>query len=166
MSESEKTNVEPSTYVSSLDVESEKQRPRLLAITFCDLANLTKEDKVNLIGVFDRIYLPPEQKKTPSFTLYIRTAETDEDELFVHCFNPEKKLQFAFKFGGPQLVNANERKEGRPKQLQLTLNIAFDVDLDGVYWFDVSYKGKSIGGAGLVCEHREGAESGGTDAFI
>ncbi len=39
--------------------------------------------------------------------------------------------------------------------------------MEGVYWFDVSFKGQSVGGAALVIEFRETEDkAGGTDTYI
>ncbi|HKZ79363.1 MAG TPA: hypothetical protein VJ124_13900 [Pyrinomonadaceae bacterium] len=51
-----------------VNVPEERKRPRLLSILFCDFASFTIDKKVNLLGIFDRIYVHPEQKKTPVFT--------------------------------------------------------------------------------------------------
>ncbi|HEY2972034.1 MAG TPA: hypothetical protein VGJ48_05940, partial [Pyrinomonadaceae bacterium] len=83
-------------YASSLDTAKEREKPRILSILFCDFANFTVDKKVNLLGIFDRIYVHPEKKKTPLFTLFIRTAETIEERVSITLFDPKGAPRLAF----------------------------------------------------------------------
>ena len=150
-------------YTVRLNLPEQRKKPRLLSLLFCDFANFTLDKKINLLGIFDRIYVPPNNTKTPVFTLYVRTAETVEERLIVTLFDPDGKVGMAFQFGGEQLTYT----PGLPAQVQLAIGVQFAADKQGPYWFDVSYKGVSLGGAGLVVEHRSMEEShGGTDTYI
>ncbi|HEY2970892.1 MAG TPA: hypothetical protein VGJ48_00135, partial [Pyrinomonadaceae bacterium] len=53
-----------------------------------------------------------------------------------------------------------------PAQIQLVIGLQFTADMEGSYWFDVAYKGKSIGGAGVVVEYRTEQIEHGTDTYI
>ncbi len=54
-----------------------------------------------------------------------------------------------------------------PAHVQSTVSIQFPVTMEGVYWFNVFYKGKSLGGGDLVIEYRDTKEkTGGTDTYI
>jgi len=150
-------------YSEQFNARIEREKPRLLSLLLCGFSNFTIDKKVNLLGVFDRIYVPPENKRTPVFTLFVRTAEAIEEPLAVTLFTPDNKLGMAFQFGGePQVYTP-----GLPAQVQLAIGIQFIAEVQGPYWFDISYKGISLGGAGLVVEHRAMEEKhGGTDTYI
>jgi hypothetical protein len=156
-------------YVSTINMEDIRKRPRLLSLLFCDFYNQTSDGKVNLIGIFDRIFVHPEIKKTPAFFLYVRTAETFEDLVSVRIFGPEPENEpiAELNFGGPKEMPSKDRLPGDPNQLQLLMPIAFEVKKQGVFWFDVSFKGKSLGGAGLVMHYRETEDKqSGTDGYV
>lgn len=152
-----------SRYAAKLDTAKEREKPRVLSILFCDFANFTIDKKVNLLGIFDRIFVHPEQKKTPVFTLFIRTAETIEERLNVTLFDPKGAPRLAFQFGGEQQTYT----PNLPAQIQLVIGVQFTAEMEGAYWFDVAYKEKSIGGAGLAVEYRvvEGQDRG-TDSYV
>jgi len=146
----------------NVDVSTEKAKPRLLALLFCDFTNMTKDDKPNLLGVFDRIYVDPEKKLTPHFVVFIRVAEVTEP-FEITVIAPDGGV-------GPQIKSSLEGAqftEGLPRQVQTALLLQFEIKTEGVYWFDVSYKGETLGGAGLTIQFREteGKHSG-TDTYI
>jgi len=154
-------------YVSDLKVADEKAKPRLLALLFCDHINQTKGDKVNLIGVFDRIYVPPDDKRTPVIALFLRLAETLEGPITVSIFDPENKPALAFQIdGNPEQFALKDRPREYPKQIQAILPVQFTVSMEGLFWFDVSYHGKSLGGAGIPIEYLKEGVSIGTDTFV
>jgi hypothetical protein len=147
----------------TVDIEQERKKPRLLAILFCDYLNFTKDDKANLIGIFDRVYVHPEHKMTPQFVLFLRSVETRDEPLKVRVFNPDGKFEVEVAF---DKFNASIFSTELPAHVQSTVRIQFQVSKAGVYWFDVLYQGESIGGAGLVIEYREVEErTGGTDTY-
>ncbi len=148
--------------LSHIDVAVERQKPRLLSILFCDFASLTLEKKVNLLGVFDRIFVHPETKRTPVFTLFVRTAETIDERLTVSLFQPNGKLSLGFHFGGENETYT----PNLPAQIQLMVGLQFTAEMEGAYWFDVSYKHVSLGGAGLVVEYRKDQKEHGTDTYV
>lgn len=150
-------------YAASFDLKKERQQPRLLSILFCDFASFTLDKKVNLLGIFDRVFVHPERKKTPVFTLFVRTAETTNERLAVTLFQPDGKAGLAFQFGGEH----NVFTPNLPAQVQLLIGVQFVAEVEGPYWFDVAYKGKSLGGAGLVVEYREvEGQDRGTDTYV
>lgn len=157
---SKEATVEPKV---STSIAQERKKPRLLSIVFCDFASFTKEDKTNLLGIFDRVFVHPEVKQTPRFVLFVRTAETIEDQIQVTAIDPQGNVNLGFSYGGEK----HEFTPNLPAQMQLVIDVQFIASIEGLYWFDVSYKGKSLGGAGLVVEYRQMEEKeGGTDTYI
>lgn len=148
--------------VVDVDVAEERKKPRLLALLFCDYANFTKDDKVNLVGIFDRIYVDPEQKLTPRFIMFVRAAEITEG--FVNTvFAPNDTPAI-------QAITTIDSKvkfsEHLPRQVQSLISLQFGITIPGVYWFDISYEGKSLGGAALTIEYRPTEDKqGGTDTY-
>src|SRR5205085_8899356 len=129
-----------------IDYASERKKPRLLAILFCDFSNSTEHGKANLLGIFDRIYVHPDNKMTPKFILYVRTAETIPGSVEITILNPEGKSLGSMGYD----ANAVEFTPNLPAQMQLVLPFSFIAEVEGVYWFNVSYNEETIGGAGLV----------------
>jgi len=134
----------------NIDVSVERKKPRLLSLLFCDFASFTKDDKVNLLGVFDRIYVGQEEKLTPVFNVYIRTAEV-VDGFASTIFGPDNLPAVQF------FSQVLEQKftENYPHQVQTLVGMQLKAEKEGVYWFDITHRGVSIGGAGLVIEHRK-----------
>jgi hypothetical protein len=157
-------------YTSRLDLENERAKPRLLAVLFADYLNHTKEDKVNLMGVYDRIYVNRELKKTPPINLFVRLSEALETPISVTVFSPANKPMSSVQFAASrrQFEESGNRPPEYPKQWQTAMTLQFPVETEGVYWFDISYKGQTLGGVGLPIEFLpEGIkEDGGTDTFV
>jgi hypothetical protein len=148
---------------TNIDVSQERGKPRLLALLFCDFTNLTKDDKPNLLGVFDRIFVDPEKRTTPPFAIFVRVAEVVE-AFHVTFFDPDNQPAFSVLSVPP---STQVYSEGLPRQLQTALAVQFKTEKAGPFWCDVSYKGQSLGGAGLVVEYRKVEDkNSGTDTYI
>lgn len=157
---SDETEVEPKI---NIDIVQERKKARLISLLFCDFASFTKDDKVNLLGIFDRVFVHPERKQTPRFALFLRTAEATQEPIQVTVFDPHDNVILAFNFGGEEQKFALDL----PAHVQLLVDIQFMASMEGVYWFDVSYEGESLGGAGLVVQFRATEnKEGGTDTYI
>jgi hypothetical protein len=153
-------------YIEKTDFSEIRQRPRVLSVLFCDYANRTDDNKVNLIGIFDRIYAHPEKRMSPPFIVYARTAETFEDNLWVRVFDPDDQPVAEIRFDPPEVPNEPDREPDWPNQLQFFLPIRMALPKEGVYHFDLAYRDFSIGGAGLVVKFRVLREGeSGTDTY-
>ena len=138
-----------------IDIAQEQEKPRLISILFFDFKSETPEGKLNLLGVFDQIYVDPEEKRTPPFGLFVRTRHTFDAPINVVVFDPKGKPQGGFSFS----PSKGEIPEPRPPQMQVLGLVAFNAPIEGLYWFDVSYNQESIGGAVLQVEFRKLKES-------
>jgi len=155
--------------VTHVNLSDEKSKPRLLALVFCDYMNRTEDGKINLIGIFDRIYVNPEKKKTPRFALFIRFAEALDGPVTLTVFEPMEQPVFGLQFdpNASQFEAVPERRSEYPRQVQSLIVMQFEAKIEGVYWFDISYKSQSLGGAGLPVEFiKEGENISGTDTFV
>ncbi|MCM3874446.1 MAG: hypothetical protein ND895_27460 [Pyrinomonadaceae bacterium] len=155
-------------YASEIDLPGGRARPRLLSLLFCDFSNRTDDRKINLLGIFDRIYVHPDIMRSPPFVLYGRAAETFEDNLWVRVFDPDNEPQVEMKLDPPPVETLDaDRDPDDPKQLQFYLPVQMTFRKEGVYWFDISYRDFSLGGAGLVVRFRRlGADRNATDTFV
>jgi hypothetical protein len=147
----------------SIDIETELQKPRLISLLFCDFVNETDDKKANVLGVFDRVYVHPDNNITPRFWLFLRTAETHKGRVNTTIIAPDNKtIEQLASYYTDEPVIASEI----PVNLQGVIPIQFMARIEGVYWFDISYEGESLGGAGLVVEFRETeTRQGGTDTY-
>jgi hypothetical protein len=144
-----------------LDIELERKRPRLLALLFCDFSSLAKDDKANLLGIFDRIYVDKEKPITPTFVAFVRVAEVT-NSFDITMIAPDNSRVFSIKLQVPPV----DFTKSLPRQAQAAQLLQFEVQQEGVYWVDVSYEGKSLGGGGLTIEFRRTEEKeGGTDTY-
>src|SRR3954467_7946961 len=75
-----------------IDLSKEIARPQLVALLFCDWANLTIDGKFNLIGAFDRISILEGGKRTPVFSVFIRVAHAVEEPIQLRVFGPDNTL--------------------------------------------------------------------------
>ena len=155
-------------YAKEIDLSGGRARPRLLSILFCDFASRTDDKKVNLLGIFDRIYVHPDLRKSPPFVVYARTAETFEDQLWLRVFDPDDEPAIEIRFDPPKEVIVDESLPANaPKQIQIVIPVQLVFRKTGTYWFDLSYRNFSLGGAGLVVDFRKtGEEQNATDTFI
>lgn len=147
---------------ATIDLSIERPKPRLIALLFCDFMNMTGDKKANLLGIFDRVYVRPDSILTPRFSVFVRTAETHETPIRTTVYAPDGTAIAQF----TSVSTTEEFIPDLPKNIQAMFNMQFNAHLEGVYWFDVSVGGQSLGGAGLVVEYRkEGEKKRGTDTY-
>lgn len=133
-----------------VDVKKERGKPRLVSLLFFDYSNVTKTDKLNLLGVYDQIYVDHITKKTTPIGVFVRVCKAWEFPITVTIFDPDNKAIGGVAFS----VSAEQRMEGKD-QLQSVGNLQFQATTEGNYWFDISYGGKSLGGAPLLLKFRD-----------
>jgi hypothetical protein len=150
-------------YVESHDFRGVRKAPRLLALLFCDYVNSTNDGKVNLLGAFDRIMVHPEKRLSPPFIVFARAAEAIKSPLWLTILDPDNQPQAEVRFDPPQMPA--DRDPGLPNQIQFMLQMGMKFAKNGTYWFDVSYEGESLGGAGLVVGQTGAKEDAATDTF-
>ena len=154
-------------YAAAIDVPEIRQKPRLLSLLFCDFANRTDDGKVNLLGIFDIVYVDPNVQKSPAFMLYARTAQAFEDNLWLRIFDPDNEPQGEIKFDPPPIEFTEDRDMSLPVQVQFMLPVQLTIRKEGTYWLDIAYRDFSLGGAGLVVKFRKVEEGKrGTDTYI
>lgn len=149
---------------TNVDTLKEWQRPRLVSILFCDSYKLAEDGKTSLIGIFDRIYVHPDVRQTPPFTLFVRAAETLDGLMQVICYAPTGEIPTIVNF---ERAHRSAFTPNLPANIQgITHMDPFHVSTDGIYWFDVTFRGQSLGGAALAIEFREtGDKTSGTDTY-
>lgn len=135
----------------SIDVAKEREKPRLVSLLFFDDANEGANAKVNLMGVFDRIWVNPETLQTHPFGIFIRTGWTFDGEVVVRILDPNGVVVGGIDYS-TELPDGLER---RPFQGQVLFTLQFNVTVEGLYWFDVSFNGQSIGGTALLVEFKK-----------
>jgi hypothetical protein len=134
-----------------IDVDQERNRPRVVAFLFFDFYNRTVEGKHNFLGLFDRIIVPADKKRTTPLGFYLRTANTFDEPIQVTIYNASNKPT-----GGFGVSPQEKEKDGQKlTQMQLVGAIEFETPDAGNYWVDVSYGGQSIGGMRLTVELQE-----------
>jgi hypothetical protein len=154
-------------YASAVDVSGGRTRSRLLSLLFCDYSSMTDDRKMNLLGIFDRIYVHPEHQQSGRFVLYGRTAETFEDSLWVRVFDPDNEPSVEIKIDPAEAAEQfrEDWPKHAPKQFQFAIPIQMKFSKSGTYWFDIAYRDFSLGGTGLVVEYRRlGEDQNATDA--
>ena len=134
-----------------VDIASEVARPRLLAILFCDWVNETPENKANLIGAFDRLFVQSDSRLTPPFTLYIRATHVHEGPTLIRVFQPDGRVGLEAAVEPPEVTEGTDE----PENLQVIARMQFVAEQVGTYWVEVSYRGQSLGGAPLVVQLRD-----------
>ncbi len=157
----ELTRLEPPNIV----VAEERKRPRLLALLFCDFVNTTKDDKPNLVGVFDSMAVDRTVRTTSHFCVYIRVAEITDGFVTTVIDGDNKPI---LQIRSVVQVREDQFTPGLPRQTQTILRLQIsNIEKEGVFWFDVSHKGNSLGGAGLPVSYiPEGGKGGGSGTYI
>ena len=134
-----------------MKVSADAKKPRLVAILFFDFANQTETQKLNLNGIFDRVFVDINEKKTVPFGVFVRTARTLDSPVQVAIVSPKNKLAGGFRF----TVNSADLGGKKPELIQFVGNVSFATPVEGLYWFDVSYEGKPLGGCYLQVEFKD-----------
>ena len=144
-------------------VADERKRPRLLAILFCDFVNTTSDNKPNLVGIFDSFAVDRESKATPHFWVYIRVAEIT-DKFVTTVLNGDNQPVMSFW----SVVQTDTFTHDLPRQTQTMVRLQIsNIEKEGVFWFDVSHEGNSLGGAGLPIKYQpEGSRGSGTRTYV
>lgn len=132
----------------NIDVAQERLKPRVVALLFFDFANQAENSKLNLLGIFDRLRVNPETKRTNPIGVFLRTSRTFDSETFITVYDPNGEMVAGASFG----IDKSEAEKFI--QTQVLIRLQFDASIEGLYWFDVSYQGSSIGGAPLLLEFK------------
>jgi hypothetical protein len=138
-------------YQPNINVAAERKKARLVSIVFCLYHSVDKEGRNNLLGCFDRIFADPATKLTGQFILVIRTAETRKGGLVASILDPTNKAVAAFVFDTPDISVSPDKH----MHLQFFGPVNFPANTEGIYWIDVSYQGKSLGGDSLTVEFQK-----------
>ena len=136
---------------ANIDLAKELKKPRLVSVLFCDFANQTVEGKLNLLGIFDRIFVDPELKKTPPVGFFVRTGGTFDGPVEITILDPNDQMVAVLSFAADDM----SKTEGKHFQMQVVGKVQFPTSTEGLYWFDISYQGESLGGTGLQIEYRK-----------
>lgn len=137
----------------NIDVEQERKRPRLEVLLFCHYAALDKQGKGTFAGTFDRLFVDPAVKQSGTFYLVVRTGETRTGKITVSIISPKDEL-LGNLFYEPQV----DRPPDEPSHIQFIEGMGFQADEEGIYWFDVSFNGESLGGTSLTVKFRSPRE--------
>lgn len=125
------------------------RKPRLEAMLFCDYATQTIDGKYILGGIFERfVFTHEEEKVTHYFYLFLRLGQTTDGQIQVAFYDPIGKIisAVAFEVSPAQFVG------NYPPQINFLDKVRFSTPVEGVYWFDISYQGESLGGAPLIVD--------------
>lgn len=141
------------SFTSNAEIAKDRKKPRLVALTFCDLVSFDNTGKVNLMGCFDRIYVNQETNATGSFYLYVRTAETRKGHIDVTFLDPKNKP--IAQAGYEVEVKEADVPLDMPAHVQFYGRIGFGAIVKGVYWVDVTFNGESLGGRDLTISEPE-----------
>jgi hypothetical protein len=142
-------------YQPKIDATRERKKARLVALVFCMYFSIDQQGRKNLLGCFDRIYADPVTKQTGQFILVVRTMETRSGELVASILDPNNQSIAAIIFEAPSI----EVPPDMPMHLESYGPINFNASIEGAYWVDVSYQGRSLGGESLTVEFRKPEEA-------
>jgi hypothetical protein len=134
----------------NVDVATALATPRLEVAAFADYASMSKQDKISIAGIFDRILIDKDTKQSNGFFIFVRTAETVRGNIQITLMAPDHTPVAAVIYD----ASAKKFSPGQPRIVQFLDRIAFKATVEGVYWLDVSYKEQSLGGTGLIVEFK------------
>lgn len=150
---SDETKTEPTV---PIDLVQEREKPRLLSILFFDFYSETKEGKLNLLGIFDRLFVDPSRKRTMPIGIFVRTAQAFGANIKCEIHSPEGIVTGGFNFMVP--ASARLPDGTQPIQAQILARLEFNAPVDGTYWFAISFAGQVLGGAPLVIQYKDPKE--------
>jgi hypothetical protein len=139
-----------------LDVENERKQPRLIALLLADYAAETKEGKIVLSGVFDTIHVPRDLPRLARFFLYVRMMETNDGPVEIVLYRPDGTPH------GELVIEPDEVKvdEGRVNYVQAYTQLALEIPVTGIWWFEVRYQERILGRAPIETVYRRPSDAG------
>ena len=140
----EKTNLPDDTVNGII----EHSVPRLNALLFAEWASETQSGKHAICGIFDKVQIMRGGSLPLTFYLYLRTVQTHRDIVEVRLTSPSG-IEVA-SLSIEAIEPPNVLSDDSPVIVQGTSLLTMIFDQIGVYWFDVSYRGESLGKAPLV----------------
>jgi hypothetical protein len=149
---------EETATIPTVDIDvltRKREAARLEGILFADYAVVGSDGKATVAGIFERVFVDPEKRETGRFFVYVKTVEATEAAIELTIIDPKGRV-VATATGAvepPALVDL-------PKPRRLTMIFPFGLTLgpegvDGLYWFEVKYKGQFLGDAVLNLEFRK-----------
>lgn len=148
---------EEAVTIPTIDIDvltQKREAPRLEAILFADYAVIGNDKKTTVAGIFDRVFVDAETRVSGRFFVFIKTAETIDEPIDIKFYDPKGNLVA----GGT--ASADPGQEGI-RNLAIIAPFGFGMGPEGTegpHWFEISYKGQSLGGAVLVVEFRKKEE--------
>ena len=133
---------------ANVDILQERQKARLEAVLFCEHASLTADGKANLHGTFDQIAISVDETvENPGIALFlfVKVAQIF-GRLDMRVFDPKGNIVL----GGFADIARGEYLDDQVPRGQVLSPMSFPTPLAGIYWFDVSHNGQSLGGSGLT----------------
>jgi hypothetical protein len=146
--------------VPEIDVERERKKARVVCFVFFDFANVTEDNKPNLIGIFDRVLSPAEEKKTPPLGFFLRVHNVISGKLRVAIYAPSGKITGGF----TTVLDEQRMVEEKLVNAQIIGNLSFEIPEDGNYWLAVFHDEELVGGTRLTVLHQPPEEEKHDDA--
>ncbi|MBI3649821.1 MAG: hypothetical protein HY231_02095 [Acidobacteria bacterium] len=143
----------------STDVETEREKPRLVSLLFYDFSNRTETGKFNLLGVFDRLSVELEKKRTHAFGMFVKVAQVSGGIIRVFIREPDREIIAALDFAIPDEYPGEESYH----VAQAVGTLEFDTPVEGLYWFEVFHNTQALGGAGLQIAFKSAEKNDGND---
>jgi len=139
------------TTTANMSLAESRKQPSIIALLFCDYAKTSPEGKLNISGIFDRIFVDPDIKKTPTFYVFLKLQEVFGSAEF-HILNPAGKIIGAALYE----VKQDAAKSDELNFTQASIRfMELETEEEGLYWFEIVYKGHSLGGTGLKVEFKK-----------
>jgi hypothetical protein len=143
----------------TIDVEQGREKPHLISLLFYDYSNRTETGKFNILGIFDRLSVDIEKKRTHSFGMFVKVAQLTEGIIRVVIFDPNGQMIAVLDFELPD----EYPKEEKYQVAQAAGTLEFDTAVEGLYWFDVFHNHQSLGGAGLQIAFKSSEKKDGSN---
>lgn len=154
---------EETATIPTVDIDvltSQRDGPHLEAMVFADYAARTTDGKATVAGIFDRVFIDPDKRASGRFFVYMRTVETLDAPVEMKVVDPKGRVVAQ---GSTSIIDTATFAEAPfPKSVSSSfpLNLQLGPEgVDGPYWFEILYKGRSLGGAVLRVEFRRQEDS-------
>lgn len=145
-------NIEKIEAPVGIDLSSIKDKPQLVSLLFYNFVNETKENKLNLIDIFDRLYVDINTKISTPFGVFIRVVNALGSPVRCDVFSPENVFTGGLSFSVRRDYTLEDGR--KPIQMQVAGHMVLRTPIQGTYWFIVSYEGKVLGACPLLVEHK------------
>lgn len=127
----------------TINFNDELKNPRLIAFLFARSYEFKSVEDISLTEIFTEVTVPVEEtKREIEISIFIRIAGDLDESAYISMYNPKQEMVEFVELLPPRDLQLYEEAPNYVEFVEVISFVFFEL---GVYWFDVRFKGKSLG---------------------